>query len=321
MFSLHDPFGLRKAIVPLFQVLPDGDLQGLGTAFALDPWGSFATADHVVAGIRMRGQHKRSTNDASMRVQLPPGEGLVAVLGFGVAFGTIGLPQETMVRVVEGWSPAFDGGNPMTILRQGHDLRTIDLALLKMQRPGPDLLHNLPIRARPPSPEPGELVVAIGFPTIDAFSGNEEAARTIVSEGMYAAYGRVTQLFPNGRTNPTPVFEVGAKWPSGMSGGPVINVHGEVIGLVSTSDTTDGSEVGCATWLGAFAELPLRAPALDPDNSDFRRGWAAMRNAPWTLAGVYPVEAEACAAAEKAGEAFVVRYGAWRLGSDDFMTV
>jgi serine protease Do len=33
LFDLHDPFGVRKAIVPLFWMKSDGDLVGLATAF------------------------------------------------------------------------------------------------------------------------------------------------------------------------------------------------------------------------------------------------------------------------------------------------
>jgi serine protease Do len=48
LFRVQDPFGLRKAVVPIFQADSTDILTGMGTAFSLDPWGSFLSADHVI---------------------------------------------------------------------------------------------------------------------------------------------------------------------------------------------------------------------------------------------------------------------------------
>ncbi|MCD6272542.1 MAG: hypothetical protein J7K30_06785 [Deltaproteobacteria bacterium] len=37
-FPIQDPFGLRKAIVPIFKRDLKGDLLGMGTAFHVDGW-------------------------------------------------------------------------------------------------------------------------------------------------------------------------------------------------------------------------------------------------------------------------------------------
>ena len=48
-FQLDDPFGLRKAILPVFHCEPGSErIVGLGTAFHVDGWGTFLTAAHVV---------------------------------------------------------------------------------------------------------------------------------------------------------------------------------------------------------------------------------------------------------------------------------
>jgi serine protease Do len=43
-----DPFGVRRAIVPVFEREPNGKLQRVGAAFHVDGWGHFLTAHHVV---------------------------------------------------------------------------------------------------------------------------------------------------------------------------------------------------------------------------------------------------------------------------------
>lgn len=40
-FEVTDPFGLRKAVVPVFRRDPDGRIYGMGTAFHVDGWGRF----------------------------------------------------------------------------------------------------------------------------------------------------------------------------------------------------------------------------------------------------------------------------------------
>lgn len=325
LFDLHDPFGVRNAIVPLFWMKPDGDLKGLGTAFSTDPWGGFLTADHVIAHKRELGSSVRDGPEGrDRRIIFPADQGFVALLGFGVAFGTCPLPREVIAPIIRAWSPALEGGDPLAALQGRTDHRPIDLAVLTTRRPAAGLVNCLPLRGTPRGPRPGDIVVAVGFPTIDTFTGDQEAARTTIEEGMKVAYGRVRQILPRGRdrANPTPVFEVEANWPSGMSGAPVFDARGEVVGIVSRSylpDEADGIGTGWATWLEGLPHLHRWVPSLDPDNADRRRGWAAFREQPWHLAAVEPTEGEAEAAAAAAGPGHEVRHGFWRLGTDDFM--
>jgi serine protease Do len=228
------------------------------------------------------------------------------------------------VPVIRIWSPALDDADPLAALQGRPAYRPIDLAVLTTRRPGADLVNCLPFRGSPKGPRPGDLVVAIGYPKIDTFSGNEESARTTIDEGMAVAYGRVTKILPHGRdrSNPTPVFEVEANWPSGMSGAPVLDARGEVIGIVSRSyvpEDGDGTGIGWATWLEGLPDFRRWAPSLDPDNADRRQGWAALRSDPWSLAGVAPSKQEAAKVAANAGQGYDVLCGIWRLGTDDFI--
>jgi serine protease Do len=323
LFRLQDPFGVRKAIVALFWAGPDGDLEGLGSAFALDPWGHFATADHVIAEGRARGRLSRPAGTADWHVKMLGDECFVAILGFGLAFGTVGVPPSAVISITHAFSPCLSGNDPLKALDGSCDLRHIDLAILTTTRPEAGLVANLSIVSRPRSPKIGDIVAAIGFPEIQTFRGDTVAARTVIEEGMFVAYGQVTSLHPYGRdaSNPTPVFEVTANWPPGMSGGPVFNAQGEVIGLVSKS-LLPGSDkergVGLATWLSPLTDLSTWIPSLDTNMPDWRRGWGVMQDNPLCLISVEPSLNDAEAAATRVGSGHTINQVTWRLGTDEF---
>lgn len=323
LFSFDDPFGLRKAVVPVFSVGADGDLQGMGTAFVADPWGRFITADHVVSHIRR--ERLKWDGSGRLKANFPDDEGLFVLLGFGIGFGRIGLPPESLGHVNQIWSPGLPVDDPMAALRGDFAHQPIDFSVLNLRSPHPTATRSLLLRSVPSNPRPGELVVAVGYPNIETFKGTVDDARIVISEGgMKAAYGRVVNAYPQGRdaANPTPVFEIEANWPSGMSGGPVFNADGEVIGLVSRSiEPQRAGELGLAwaTWLRALSDIPIWIPSLDHANVAWRRGWAALQTNPWKLAGVFGHEDIAGIAAKQAGPTYSVSAGTWRLGSNDFI--
>lgn len=323
LFPVDDPHGVRKAVVPLFLMEADGHLKGLGTAFALDPWGSFMTADHVVEELRRRGRTARESATA-FRTEMLGDVGLVALVGMGLFYGNVPVPTDKILPVTGAVSPAIERDDPLAWTTAAIAPRPLDVAVFKTRRPTEGDVHNLLIRSAPPQPVPGEFVVAIGFPEIKTFSGSPEEARTTIQEQMKVAYGRVTRLHPRGRdsSNPTPVFEVEANWPSGMSGGPVLNTNGEVIGIVSRSiapETPDGVGRGWATWLGNIPDLPQWAPMLDQINCEWRRGWGVVREDPWHLAAVFRTKEEALAHRATLGDGYVVRHAANRIGTADFL--
>lgn len=222
------------------------------------------TADHVIADTRVQGTMTR-TRGETIEASLPAHVGLVALHGCGLVYGAVGLPSDAFRLIDKIWSPALPGNDPLAQLRGRPQYLPIDLAFLTTPAPSKRATRNLLLRSHPPRPKIGDLVVTVGFPRIDTFIGSDEAARTTISEGMMAAYGRVVDLHIDGRdlSNPTPLFEVEANWPSGMSGGPVFNAFGEVIGLVSRSiepQEAGGLGTGWATMLQAFPGLASWAP-------------------------------------------------------------
>ena len=322
LFRVEDPFGLRKAVVPLFWMEKDGHLAGLGTAFALDPWGHFMTAEHVTSIWRDRGRMQKGTSN--WHVRMPPGEGLITILGFGLAFGIAGVPRKALAPIINSWSPCVTGDDPLAALDGRMDQQPLDLAVLTAKRPAADLVKNLPLVSRPCGVRLGDIVAAIGYPELATFRGDSDEAVTTVEEGMFVSYGRVTALYPDGRdrSTPTPVFEVEANWPPGMSGGPVLNVRGEIVGLVSRSMLPENSGhagMGWATWFEPLGGLAAWVPTLDKVNCDGRRGWGVFRPSPWNLAGVFPEESEAIELLKRHGPEYVARKGTWSLGTNDFM--
>jgi serine protease Do len=331
-FPVQDPFGLRKAVVPVFWVERDGMLTGYGTAFAVDPFGTFITADHVVANARLGARPILQRDgirgtDRTWRFEMPIGEGLIVFLGVGLIYGTVKGPPGAMPRIVGTWTPACEGDDPMAVLQGRPGGKPLDLALISVAPwpPQGDWLRNLPFKARPRGPGVGDIVIAVGYPQIHTWHAYANEMFTTVREGMFAGYGRVTRLHPRGRdyANPTPVFEVEADWPCGMSGGPVFNTEGEVIGLVSRGlSPSDDQPVGhaWATWFEALPQLPRWAPTLDPENPRWRRCWAVMRREPWHLSRISPKREDAEKLVAQIGDGYEVIQGSWRLGTGEFVS-
>lgn len=330
-FRIQDPFGLRRAIVPVFHLEASGNLKGYGTAFAVDPWGTFVTADHVVAEYR---QIREPTWD---KCDDNPGRrylwnisslddgGFVLLYGFGLALGCPAIPSDAIATIASALSPVIDGNNPMKALTGQLDLLPLDFSVCRTMPPIPtNYIKTLPIRSRPIGPRPGETVVAVGYSKIETVTDSVYGAAQKVEAGLFAGYGQVTRICPLGRdsANPTPVFEVVADWPAGMSGGPVFNAAGEVIGLVSRGISPEnGSIVGqaWATWFEGLPDLPIWLPTVDTNLPCWRNAWAALCAKPWSLAGISADPDIAERLAMTAERRYAVVKGSWRIGSDDFV--
>ncbi len=259
LFQINSPFELRKAVVPVFWSDKRGHLEGKGTAFSLNSCGKFISAEHVVASKRDEvGQYRAVRNH--YKAKMPDDEGFVVLLGMGLIYGKPNIPPHALPRVASLWTLVFEKDDPIAALQAKPEFNPIDITMMETKGANLELIRNLPIRSRPPYPVVGEQVVALGFPEIKTFEGTAEKAQTTISEQMHAAYGKVTKLLPSGRdcTYRTPAFEVKANWPSGMSGGPVLNSNSEVIGIVSRSlEPSDGQPgVGWATMLAGLSDFP-----------------------------------------------------------------
>lgn len=317
-FLIQDPFGVRESILPLLTVnRQTGHLTGLGTAFCADPYGGFLTAQHIF-------DHIDLTKPLPALDEIP-----IAMLNIGLVYGTVGLPQELFAPLAS--IHGFVDQTPQDSLHGLVTGKTIPAMITDCLRVTFEMnskerakrIVPLPLRCSSHPPKPGDRLLAIGYPELGAVKDQPPSETPRYVERMYGAIGEVVALHPQGlgASRPWPTIELKANWRSGMSGGPLFNEAGEIVGLVSSSLEPDesGYGVGLALWFAGFPIMRLM-PFLDPSNPGMYRGFGVIRNGPWHLAGMFLSEDQAKAKAAELGPDYEVRFGSNRYGTDDFMS-
>lgn len=309
-FEIHDPFGLRNAIVPVFCQHADGLMYGVGTAFHVDGFGNFLTAYHVIDFVE---KHLS-------------GRPILFLSMHAVVFGTVHIPPDCFVSPQEVIASMMDVDDPMAVLRRRPVRRpAIDVASLRATEIGPNVRQpqTLPMRTKGWVPQVGEVVLAVGFPELDLSEVDQARQSALLTEGMCGAYGRVVAVHKEGtsRSNPTPVFEVESDWPPGMSGGPVFNRDGEVIGMVSRSLRAESGQAGAgyAVHFGLARDIELLTPNLDRFNPGWRKCWGVFTAATSTPISVHTTKDAAERAASNLDRVTAIRPIAHRIGMTDFV--
>lgn len=312
--------------MPLLFRHPDGRLEGMGTAFHVDGWGTPLTADHVIADMR---RHLPATREAGSSVLTFTQKGvdeplLFALLGFGVFYGNSApIPDDAWALVRNAFTLDGTRDDPVAIF-QGRLKDTFDPAdlsvLMLLSPPVPEDVQTLPVRMRGRVPRVGETVVAVGFPELPRAQANLDDVERAYTEGMQASYGRVLDVHPKGRGRNFPVFVVDAEWPHGMSEGPVFNQNGEVVGLVSTDFDTDQYErfpaTSAAVCFEFLSQMPDWLTSMDAENPGWRRGWAVRDRETGVLVAISKDRDDAVVRAEAVEGGEVVRC-ANRIGTSD----
>lgn len=259
---------------------------GIGTAFMVDGWNTYLIADHVVDFIRQAmDPRKLQTGQpipALTQETMPPAS---VLLGVGMVFGTVPISQGAFAQIHGIGGVLAEQADPMKEMQgAGPDQPMTDLATVHVMI-GPDAPRraSLPLRINGWVPTVGETVLAIGFPRMHFAEPDVARMTARYDEEMMGVYGTIVEVFPEGRGHSygSPGFSVAGDWPSGMSGGPVINSSGEVVGLVSRSIRTDanGEGTGYAIWLGGDDMVEGLLPQIDPDEPGVRRGYAVIPEA------------------------------------------
>jgi serine protease Do len=249
-FPLTDPWGFRRAIVPVFRQDAEG-IVAVGSAFHIGGRGRFLTANHNV------GRQKYTSADiGETPVNDPFAPRIMLLLPFGLVYGTTKLPEHSMVTVTRLGNPLVEIDDPIESLKGADPMGALDIATIEADISVDVPIETLPLRLKGAVPILGEPVLALGYPSISAEMHLPGKSIVTLSEEMQGAFGRITGHFPwgRGRRNPTPVYQVEGNWAPGMSGGPVLNQAGEVIGVVSQSLLSD--DIGTRNGIGyasAFA--------------------------------------------------------------------
>lgn len=320
-FRIDDPFNLRKAIVPLFVRDMAGHIQGMGTAFHFDGWGNFLTADHVVDFLREYPKNSTQITEATLNTK---GTHACIMLGSGISYGHRVFATDCVRLIERSHSILYKKENPILEIRGEIQTSFInDISVIKVfdYQNIPAKFHPkiIRIKANGDPPKIGDTVLAMGFP--DIHKRNEKPDPNFIDDTLIGGFGIITG-FPQ-RGNEPPAIETTCNWPSGMSGGPVFDRNGNVIGIVSKSfeGTPTDPGNGLATFLRTVVRLEDLVPTLDTSNPGWRRGYILYNQKNGNFVSIHENQSDAFQALDKIypTEYYKVSYGSNKIGSNEFV--
>jgi serine protease Do len=320
-FTIQDPFGLRLAITPVFAFdLQDGMLRnprhgvsiGLGTSFYVTPFGRQLSAMHVTTDF-FNAQKVSICTGPERNIIQPNGTCIGIYQDPGLVYGTrkageiLFANDFVMFPVDQTKDPlAFNfSADRLKQVEPSLDLSAWNVCGLRDRK-----TVYLPIRVgSPPSIAEGDRVLAVGYPGIESW--RRPGAQVIsYREQMRGSIGRVIKLDRtwNQDRKVWPTITVDVNWKSGMSGGPVFNENGEVVGIVSRGvNLADESQAWSnALWLEA---LPFRQDiygSVDPNNPGWIVGWGVCNMK--SLIELFQTRDAAEAFAQKVGPGLSVKH-------------
>ncbi|WP_447965291.1 S1 family peptidase [Nitrospira sp. Ecomares 2.1] len=231
--------------MPLFTINRETHLiSGLGTSFRVDSFGTYLSAYHVLDC-----PEKRQIIDRQLGT-------VFGMMSPGLVYGQVPIPEDCFVFIDHVDNYRWEDSDPIGRLHGRTDNRNIFDCLKFRFDPAnqrvKDFTDFLPLKISGSRPKIGDRVMAIGYPNVMDVQNVREEGVLIFTEKMYGAVGKITQLFATGRgiTKPWPSFEVSCNWPGGMSGGPIFNEDGHVIGLVSSGMDSNSEDDGVGYSLG-----------------------------------------------------------------------
>lgn len=287
---------LRDRVLPLFSfdpTAPEDRPTGHGTAFRIDPWARCATAFHVLEDLFQVDARGR---DITLRDHIR----LTALEIDGQGYGRLPIPDGAW-RPMTGSFSYYRIDTPFMQPARLNNL--VELMLLRIPPPtqtGQGTPY-LPVKLRGWDPKVGEQVMALGYADLDRSMTEADAENSDrpFRPYLYASVGAITTITPPDveRNRMWPILRVDANWPGAMSGGPVFNEEGYVIGLVSAGFEGDGGAT--ATYFPPW-DVPERIfLSLDPNNPNCFINWGAFdANGSLVLAGQDRVGIEAAGRAQ-----------------------
>jgi len=264
LFLCQDP-ELRAKVLPLFSFNPheaEKRPRGQGTAFRIDPWSTCATAFHVLEDLF-------DMSSESSGLVLRDNISLAALEVSGLVYGKTKLDENAWRPLSGAFSIFGVEDNPLTGSRLKNSTELMVVKIRPSQETGYGTPY-LPVDLDGWYPSIDEELMAIGFADLDSESQDSGADRPI-EQYMYMSIGRIIDIEPadKGRGRPWPRVNVDSDWPGGMSGGPVFNQAGNVVGIVSSGIGAVG--VGIATFFSGWSLPQHIFGSLDPNNPSFFR--------------------------------------------------
>lgn len=273
LFLVQDP-ELRSRVLPLFSFDPgatDERPEGHGTAFRIDPWSRCATAFHVLEDLF-------EVNGAGSETILKPNLRLAALELDGIGFGLVPIPNGAW-RPLAGSFSFFRIEQPPFGAARMRNLAELMVLRIRPALPSEGGTPFLPVDLRRWRPCVGESVMALGYAELDSPPSEYDDSNRPISQYLYGSAGKILDIEPadGARGRPWPVIRVDAHWPGGMSGGPVFNEAGHVIGLVSAGFQGEGGST--ATFFSGWDMAERIFGSIDADNPGRFRCWGTFNAA------------------------------------------
>jgi hypothetical protein len=211
-------------------------MEGIGTAFNIAPGGLWVTARHVM-------------DDVENVCEINPGaEPYLMWVGSGAGKDVPDLEGGPVP--IRCWHTDGVTGSDIAVIQTFAGFR------------GDEQITFPCLRLSSPMPKPGVKVAGVGYPVFEAEFGEEteESIKVDVLLDIKLTSGVIEEVLPEGRDSfvdldgvqrgmlPNPCFRTDARFDGGMSGGPVINADGDVLGIIASGTGDNDGYISWASW-------------------------------------------------------------------------